>query len=122
MLALFGECVPSLEFAGPTCEDVLEPAERAAPFDRDGQAVGVARVVHGGDEQFHIPVGIPRPLAVHPQPPLGVICGVLVFLYGFAGVFDRCLGPDFTRLEVEAAAPVERVAFEDAGQLVKVDR
>ena len=59
---------------------------------------------------------------MHPQPPLGVICGVLVFFPGFAGVFDRCLGPDFTRREVDAAASMERVAFEDVGQLVKVDR
>jgi hypothetical protein len=41
---------------------------------------------------------------------------------GFPGVFDRCLRPDVTRLEVNAAAPVERVAFDDAVQLVKVDR
>jgi len=59
---------------------------------------------------------------VHPQPPLGVICGVLVLLRGFPGVFDRWLRPDFTRREVDAAAPVERVAFEDAGELVKVGR
>ena len=56
------------------------------------------------------------------QPPLGVIGAVFVFLAGFEGVFDRCLRPDLARREVDAAAGVEWVAFEDAGQLLEVDR
>jgi len=55
------------------------------------------------------------------QPPLGVIGAVLVFLAGLKGVFDRCLSPDLARGEVDAAAGVEWVAFEDAGQLLEVD-
>jgi hypothetical protein len=55
------------------------------------------------------------------QPPLGVVGAVLVFLAGLEGVFDRCLSPDLARHEVDAAAGVEWVAFEDVGQFVEVD-
>ena len=55
------------------------------------------------------------------QPPLGIINGVLVFLSGFQGVFNGCLRPDLTGREVDAAADVDWVAFEDAGQLLEVD-
>jgi hypothetical protein len=55
------------------------------------------------------------------QPPLGIISGVLVFLSGLQGVFDRCLRPYLTGLDIDAAPGSEGVAFEDAGQLVEVD-
>ena len=48
--------------------------------------------------------------------------GVLVFLSGFKGVFDRCLWPDLPGREVDAPAGVDWVAFEDAGQLLEIDR
>jgi hypothetical protein len=55
------------------------------------------------------------------QPPLGIISGVLVFLSGLEGVFDRCLRPHLTRPDIDAAPDADGVAFEDAGQLLEVD-
>ena len=55
------------------------------------------------------------------QPPLWVVRGVLVFLSGLEGVFDRCLRPDLTGPDVDAASGAERVAFEDASQFLEVD-
>ena len=55
------------------------------------------------------------------QPPLGIINGVLVFLSGLQGIFDRCLRPHLTSPDIDAPPDSERVAFEDAGQLLKVD-
>ena len=56
------------------------------------------------------------------QPPLGIISGVLVFLSGLQGVFDRCLRPHLTGPDIDAAPDAEGVALEDASQLLKVDR
>ena len=55
------------------------------------------------------------------QPPLGIINGVLVLLPGLQGVIDRCLRPHLTRPDIDAPPDSERVAFEDAGQLLEVD-
>ena len=55
------------------------------------------------------------------QPPLGTITGVLVFLSGLHGIFDRCLRPDLTGPDIDAAPDAERVALEDAGQLLEID-
>ncbi|MBV9196864.1 MAG: hypothetical protein JO168_22230 [Solirubrobacterales bacterium] len=56
-----------------------------------------------------------------PQPPLGIITGVLVFLPGLQDVFDRCLRPHLTSPDIDAAPDAEGVALEDAGQLLEVD-
>ena len=121
-LALFGECVPSLKLARPAGKLVLEAAKRAAAFDRDGQALGPAGILDGRDEQLHVPVALASALAVDRQPPLGIISGVLVFLPGLQGVFDRRLRPDLTGPDIDAAPDAEWVAFEDAGQLLEIDR
>jgi hypothetical protein len=55
------------------------------------------------------------------QPPLGIITGVLVFLSGLQGVFDRRLRPHLTGRDIDAAPDAERVALEDAGQLLEID-
>ncbi|MBV9415493.1 MAG: hypothetical protein JO363_11000 [Solirubrobacterales bacterium] len=55
------------------------------------------------------------------QPPLGIISGVLVFLSGLQGVFDRRPRPHLTGPEIDAAPDAEGVALEDAGQLLEVD-
>jgi len=55
------------------------------------------------------------------QPPLGIISGLLVFLSGLQGVFDRCLSPHLTGPEIDAAPGAEGVAFEDPDQLLEVD-
>jgi hypothetical protein len=46
---------------------------------------------------------------------------VLVFLSGLQDVFDRCLRPDLTSRDIDAAPDAEGLAFEDAGQLLEVD-
>jgi hypothetical protein len=53
--ALLGERVPSLKLAGPAAKLVLEAAKRAAACDRDGQPLGPAGILDGGDEQLHVP-------------------------------------------------------------------
>ena len=55
------------------------------------------------------------------QPPLGIISGLLVFLSGLQGVFDRCLRPHLTGPDIDAAPDAEGAAFEDAGQLLEID-
>jgi hypothetical protein len=58
---------------------------------------------------------------VHRQPPLQIITGVLVLLPDLQDVLDRCLRPHLTTPEIDAAPDAERVALEDAGQLLKID-
>ncbi len=55
------------------------------------------------------------------QPPLGIISGVLVFLSGLHGVFDRRLRPHLTGPDIDAAPDAEGFALEEAGQLLKAD-
>ena len=55
------------------------------------------------------------------QPPLRIISGILVFLSGLHGVFDRCLRPDLTGPDIDAAPDGEWVALEDSGQHLEVD-
>ncbi|MBV9810713.1 MAG: hypothetical protein JO286_26290 [Solirubrobacterales bacterium] len=40
---------------------------------------------------------------------------------GREGVFDRCLRPHLTSPDIDAAPDAEGVAFDDAGQLLKLD-
>jgi hypothetical protein len=58
---------------------------------------------------------------VHRQPPLRIINRPLVFLSGLHGVLDRRLMPHLTGPDIDAAPDAERVAFEDAAQLLEVD-
>ena len=65
-LALLGERVPALDLARPAPEHVLEPAERAAPVDRDCQAISALGIGDGPDEQLHVAVGLVRTLTPDP--------------------------------------------------------
>ena len=58
---------------------------------------------------------------MHRQPPLRIINGPLVFLSGLQGVIDRRLRPHLTGPDIDAAPDAERVALEDAAQLLEVD-
>jgi hypothetical protein len=55
------------------------------------------------------------------QPPLGIITGVLVFLSGPQGVFDRRPRPHLTGPDIDPAPDAQGVALEDAGQLLEID-
>ena len=109
--------MPPLKLAGPAGKLVLGAAKPAAAFDRDSQALSPAGILDGRDEQLHVPVA----LAAWTASPLGIITGVLVFLSGPQDVFDRRLRPHLTGPDIDPAPDAERVALEDAGQLLQID-
>src|SRR5271165_990895 len=119
-LALRGERMPPLELSGPACQDVLEPPERSSPGDGDLQPVSAAGITHRPDEQLHVPVAVPRTLAVRPQPLIRIVRFVLILLADLPRIVDGRRRPDLTGHQVDAPASVHRVAFEGAGQLIQI--
>ena len=116
-LALLGERVPGLELAGPAPEDVLEAAEGPATRDGDRQPIRPVLVGERLDEVLHVAVRGLGALARHGEPAVGVIV-VGILLAHLAGVVDRRLRPDLAGAKVDPPAAMDRVALEDAGQLL----
>src|SRR5271157_3586488 len=67
-LTLRGKRIPPIQFSGPARQHILKPPERSSPGNGDLQPVGAPWITHCPDEQLHVPVAVPRTLAVHPQP------------------------------------------------------
>ena len=116
-MTFVGEGVPAFEFARPADEDVLEAAEGPATRDGDRQPIGPVPIRERLDEVLHVAVGGLGALARHGKPAVGVlVVGIIAVL--FAGVVDRRLRPDLPGAKVDPPAAIDRVALEDAGQLL----
>jgi hypothetical protein len=96
--------IPPIQFSGPARQHVLEPPERSSPGNGDLQPVGTPRITHRPDELLHVPVAVPGPLAVHPQPLVGVVRFVLILLPDLPRVVDGRRRPDLAGRQVDAPA------------------
>jgi hypothetical protein len=90
--ALLGECEVGLQRSGPLGEDVLEPAERAAPLDGHHEQFGQMFVGESLDVIQHVLVGGAGTEAVDAQDPLTGFIQVDAFVVPY--VLDDALYED----------------------------
>ena len=58
--------MPAVNLPRPAPEYILEPTERAAPADRDAQAVSALGIGDGLNEQLHVAIALVRILTSDP--------------------------------------------------------
>ena len=120
--AVLAETPPPVEHLRPSRQDILEPAERSTPGDRDAQPVRHLGVIKTGDEQLHVPVAGTRPLGADPQPPTGIIVLIRIVVAELLSILECELRPHHPGLQVDPATAIHRIAFQHAGELLQVDR
>ncbi|MGV9945607.1 hypothetical protein [Rhodococcus aetherivorans] len=106
-----------MKLVGRLREHVLEAAESASPTERDAQLLGQGGIGHRVEEHLHVAVTGARSDALDEQPAVRVAVRVVV-----GHLVDDHGRPRLPGLEVETAAAVDDIAFEQRGQLVEIDR